>query len=63
MNGKPVLAFALPPKTRRKRLLDCYEFYLWSIGKMSAPEGEEEDVWDYVEGRDKGRDVHGYTIV
>lgn len=52
-----------PVRTRKLRRLDCYEFYLWTMGEMDQSEGEEEDVWDYVEGREKGRDVHGYQII
>jgi hypothetical protein len=42
--------------------LDCYRFYLWSIGEYRPMRHEWRDIWEYINERKEG-DVHGYQII
>lgn len=44
---------------RRKRCIDCYEFYLWSIGKKIPRGYEDTDFWHYVRRMEVGEGFYG----
>jgi hypothetical protein len=44
---------------RKKKDIDCYEFYLWSTGKKIPRGWDDTEFWEFVKRMDGGDGFYG----